>query len=112
MLSRDTLPKDIKHRPKRRGERVNSHTPVILEWADSGAGRHRTEARTRVVNFYGCLVVAPDDLTVGQRLRLTNAANNRCSDAAVVWRGKERTEGYELGVELLNPGADFWGLEI
>ena len=112
MLNREPLPKDIRHRPKRRSARVNSHTPVILEWGSNPIDSQRTEARTRVVNFYGCLLVAPHDLALGQRLRLTNAANNRCSDAAVVWRGKERTEGFELGVELLNPGTDFWGLEI
>ncbi|MFY9530968.1 MAG: hypothetical protein WBC04_03915 [Candidatus Acidiferrales bacterium] len=91
---------------------MNSHAPVILEWGTGPGIQRRAEGRTRVVNFYGCLVQAAQDLGLGQRLRLTNLANNRSSEAKVVWKGKEGSDGWELGIELLNPGVDFWGLDL
>jgi hypothetical protein len=91
---------------------MNSHAPVILEWGTGPGIQQRAEGRTRVVNFYGCLVQAAQDLILGQHLRLTNLANNRSSEAKVVWKGKEGSDGWELGIELLNPGVDFWGLDL
>jgi hypothetical protein len=29
-----------------------------------------------------------------------------------VWKGAKRNDGWELGVELVAAGLDFWGLEL
>jgi len=98
-------------REKRRGVRVNSQVPVAIEWDLSGTPG-RGEARTRVVGPYGCMVVLQQGLDVDQQIRLTNMLSKRCNSAVVVWRGKERAEGWELGIELINPEMNFWGLDL
>ncbi len=101
-----------KHQQRRRGPRVNSRVPVAIEWSLSPGTAMREKAHTRIVGHYGCLLVIPQELQVEQRIRLTNLANNETSDAVIVWKGNQRVEGWELGIELVNPDMGFWGLEI
>jgi hypothetical protein len=96
---------------KRRGVRVNSQVPVAVEWRDEGEIR-RGEAQTRVVGPYGCLVVLRQILAVDQQIQVTNLVSRQASPAVIVWRGHERAEGWELGIELINPRMDFWGLDL
>ena len=102
---------DPPRRDKRRGVRVNSRVPVALEW-DMGGERRRREAHTRVVGPYGCLVVMPQNLEARQHIQLTNLVSRESSPAVVVWCGQQRTEGWELGIELVSPQMGFWGLEL
>ena len=96
---------------KRRGVRVNSRVPVAVEW-DAGGETRRGEAQTRVVGPYGCLVVLPQNLEVDQRIQVTNLVSRQANPAVIVWRGNERAEGWELGIELINPEMGFWGLDL
>ena len=96
---------------KRRGVRVNSQVRVALEW-DSDGQLRRGEAHTRVVGPYGCMVVMAQNLDVDQRIQVTNMVSSQTNPAVVVWRGKERAEGWELGIELINPQMNFWGLDL
>ena len=106
------MPLEANPQQARRGVRVNSRVPVVIEW-DSGAGSaSKDQAHTCVVNCYGCLLLTPHELPVEQRLRLTNLANLRSIGAVVVWKGRQRVEGWELGVELIKPEMDFWGLDL
>jgi hypothetical protein len=98
-------------REKRRGVRLNSQVPVAIEWDLSGT-RGRREAQTRVVGPYGCMVVLQQGLDVDQHIRLTNMVSRQSNSAVVVWRGSERAEGWELGIELINPQMNFWGLDL
>ena len=97
---------------KRRGVRLNSRVPVAIEWDDTTNGKLREEAITRVVSPYGCLVVLPKDLAIEQRLVVLNVATNERNPGIVVWKGNERSEGWELGIELVQPPQDFWGFEL
>ncbi len=96
---------------KRRGVRVNSRVPVAVEWNIEGESR-RGEAQTRVVGPYGCLVVLPQDLQLRQHIQLTNLVSHHSNPAVIVWRGNERAEGWELGIELINPKMGFWEVEL
>ena len=96
---------------KRRGVRVNSRVPVALEW-DAEGEPLRKEAQTRVVGPYGCLVVLQQNLQVKQQVQLTNLVSQQSNPAVIVWRGNERAEGWELGIELINPEMGFWGVEL
>lgn len=98
-------------REKRRGVRLNSQVPVAIEWDLSGTYGRR-EAQTRVVGPYGCMVVLQQGLDVDQQIRLTNMVSRQSNSAVVVWRGNERAEGWELGIELINPQMNFWGLDL
>lgn len=96
---------------KRRGVRLNSQVPIALEW-DTGGKSLRKIAQTRVVGPYGCLVVLQQNLEVEQKIRVTNLVSKQTNLAIVVWRGHEGAEGYELGIELINPKMGFWGIEL
>jgi hypothetical protein len=98
-------------REKRRGVRVNSRVPIAVEW-HAGGEALRKEAQTRVVGPYGCMVVLPTNLEVQQSIRLTNMVSKQSNSAVIVWRGLERAEGWELGIELINPQMGFWGLDL
>ena len=106
MSQRDTF------RTRRRGARVNSCVPVSLEWEVDPGKTVQQEAQTRVVGPYGCLVVFPHNLELEQRVRLTNLATHQTNTAVVVWKGSERAEGWELGIALIDPVMNFWGLEL
>jgi hypothetical protein len=67
---------------------------------------------TRVVNSYGCLLVSPKEIEMQQRLRLTNLATRQLAEGVVVWKGSQRPDGWEVGVELVGADLNFWGVEI
>ena len=98
-------------REKRRGQRVNSRVPVAIEW-DLGGTLQRGEAHTRIVGPYGCLVVLPQGLNLDQQVQVTNLVSSQSNPAVIVWRGSERSEGWELGIELIKPEMNFWGLDL
>jgi hypothetical protein len=98
-------------REKRRGVRVNSRVPVAVEWHADGE-LLRKETQTRVVGPYGCMVVLSMNLEVAQAVQLTNMVSKQTNPAVIVWRGLERAEGWELGIELINPRMGFWELDL
>ena len=100
------------HQGKRRGVRMNSRVPVAIEWQDPASGMLREEAFTRVVSPYGCLVVLPKDLAIKQPLQVCNIATQESIPAVVVWKGAQQTEGWELGIALVQPPLDFWGIDL
>ena len=109
---RETKRLGSRHHEKRRGRRMNSRVPVRLEWDDETCKRITAEAHTRVVNPYGCMVVLKHELNLEHRLALTNLISNTSNAAIIVWKGNQRPDGWEYGVELVAPEMDFWGLEL
>ena len=91
--------------------RVNSRVPVTVEWAEDGQTRSM-EGVTMDVSVKGCMVVAAQELAVGQKLRLVNKITDMASDAVLIWRGHQGRTGWELGLELQNPPYEFWGVEF
>jgi len=110
-LAVTTPPPKVKK--KRRGIRLNSRVPVAIEWQKADTpGSCREEGFTRVVGPYGCLVVLRERLELEQSLRIVNLATNEANSAVIVWKGNERPDGWELGIELIHPATDFWGLGL
>jgi hypothetical protein len=91
--------------------RLNSRVAVAIEWTDAGRSL-RAEGYTVDIGAKGCLAVVPQGFTVGQRLRLVNLTNQISCEAILIWRGHEGRAGWELGLELREPSADFWGLDF
>jgi hypothetical protein len=112
MPFRDDLPRDIRMRRKRRGPRMNSRVPVTIEWNGRVGPLHFESTFTRVVNNYGCLLVSPKEIEVQERLRLTNLSTRQAADAVVVWKGAQRPDGWDLGLELVAAELDFWGVDL
>lgn len=104
---------EVKMRAKRRGPRMNSRVPVAIEWREQSMNRtNRDQAHTRVVNFYGCLLVSARPMPIEQKMTITNLATHKSIPAVVVYRGSKSFDGWEMGVELVKPEADFWGIEM
>ena len=78
------LPKDMRSRPQRRGPRMNSRIPVLIEWDRRSGAQHRESGFTRVVNPNGCLLVSQVEPELKQHLRVTNVCTRRTADALVV----------------------------
>ena len=91
---------------------MNSRVPVTIEWNGSVGPLHFEAGFTRVVNCYGCLLVSPKEIDVQQHLRVTNLATRRAADGVVVWKGIQRDDGWDLGVELVAAELDFWGVDL
>jgi hypothetical protein len=91
--------------------RVNSRVKVVLDWTVDGQ-RYTVEGYTVEVSPKGCMVVVPQEFVVGQRLRLTNPANNCWCEALLIWRGQDGRKGWEVGFELEDPPTDFWRVEF
>jgi hypothetical protein len=100
-----------KIKEKRRGVRLNSRVPVSIEWEKDGAGTVHEEAFTCVIGPFGCLLVLKQNLGVKQFIQIVNLATRKANSGVVVWKGNERADGWELGVELVQPSMDFWGLD-
>jgi len=91
--------------------RLNSRVAVAVESTDAGQSL-RAEGYTVDIGAKGCLAVVPQGFAVGQKLRLVNLTNQISCEAVLVWRGHEGRTGWELGLELQEPSADFWGLDF
>ncbi|HYA97077.1 MAG TPA: PilZ domain-containing protein [Methylomirabilota bacterium] len=91
--------------------RLNSRVPIILEPLE-GEQRDRMESKTVDVSPRGCLILLPGRFSVGQAFRLTNRVNQQSTEAQVSWRGQQTPKGWEYGMELLEPPADFWAVEF
>jgi hypothetical protein len=108
------IPKRLgsRHHEKRRGRRMNSRVPVRLGWDDEAGKRVSVDAHTRIINPYGCMVVLAQSLELEHRVALTNLISNGSNAAIVVWKGNQRPDGWEYGIELVAPEMDFWGLDL
>jgi hypothetical protein len=91
--------------------RLNSRVAVAVEWTD-GSRNLRAEGYTVDIGAKGCLAVVPQGFNVGQKLRLVNLTNQISCEAVLVWRGHEGRTGWELGLQLREPSADFWGMNF
>jgi hypothetical protein len=91
--------------------RLNSRVPVGIEWTEAGQ-ELRLEGYTVDISPKGCLVVVAQDFAEGQRLRLINLTNQNSCEALPVWCRNARPKGWEVGLELQDPGLDFWGLDL
>jgi hypothetical protein len=91
---------------------MNSRVPVAIEWSGHEGPLHSEAGFTRVVTPNGCLLVSPKELELQQRVRLTNLSTRRSVEAVVVWKGMQRADGWDMGIEILARGQDFWGVEL
>jgi hypothetical protein len=113
MLRPEIQAKDLRTASKRRSARMNCRVPVTIAWHEAVRPlRHVEPGFTRVVNSYGCLLVSPREIDLQQRLRVTNLATKQEIDAEVVWKGTKRPDGWDLGVKLIEPTSDFWGIDF
>lgn len=95
----------------RTGARVNSRVNVTVEWTEGGK-EHQAEGYTVDIDPKGCLAIVPQGFALGQKLKLKNGSNRKESEAILIWRGHEGRSGWELGLELVRPPEEFWGVDF
>lgn len=100
-MQTEALPPPRRRRSPRQGLRVP--VELLVE------GRP-LRVETRVVNESGALVVSPQRLPLGARLEALNLRSRRRARVRVAWQGPgEARDDCQLGLELSEPRADFWG---
>ena len=97
-----------------RWEKLRTHKRFVsrvrfqVEW-DEGAVKQRANGVTVDVSKSGCLAVVGAGLPLRQRVRLIHSTSGRTADAHVVWRDHE---AWDVGLELVKPDANFWGVKF
>jgi len=102
---------DTQTENNRGGERVNSRVPVIFEWEAPGR-TFKIEGTTKDTSPRGCMVITPSHIAVRQKLKLINRINQKNCEAVVIWHKEDSQANWVLGLELQEPGPDFWGLDL
>ena len=92
----------------RNHRRVVSRVKFLVEW-EEGSERQRANGVTVDVSKSGCLAVVGAGLPLRKLVRLINPTSGRAAEAQVVWRDHE---AWDVGLELVQPDASFWGVKI
>lgn len=96
------------NREPRRGIRFDSRQPRVVEWEDADGKSHRSNGNTRVVGAFGCKLMLSHALPLGQRISIEDPVRSTSVQGIIVWKGRERPEGCEMGVEMITPNMDVW----
>ena len=104
------IKKDVEDRwsKMRTHKRIISQVRFQVEW-EEGQQRQQANGVTVDVSHSGCMAVVGADLPLHRRVRLVHPESGKRAEAEVVWRDHE---AWDVGLELLQPDASFWGLKI
>lgn len=47
-----------------------------------------------------------------QMIRVTNLSTKQRSEAVVVWKGVQRPDGWDVGIEFVAADLEFWGVDL
>lgn len=89
-------------------KRIISKVKLLVEW-DEDSAPQCANAVTVDVSHSGCMAVVGAALPLHRRVRLVHPDSGRKADAEVVWRDHE---AWDVGLELVQPDASFWGLKF
>lgn len=98
---------------RRRGERVMIRIPVKV-YGLGKDGQHINEAaETAVVSRHGALLRVSTPLKHATTLELMNNFTQKTEKFRVVWVSEKPKDGkFDIGVELVVPNEDFWGVRF
>lgn len=98
----------------RRGtRRVFVQLPIFVQGFGPRSDAFSEEARTISINAHGGLMSIRMPVLPGQRLVVTNHANEQTQETMVVWARPKSPSGTHIGFRFLSPNPRFWAnLEI
>ncbi len=100
-------------RERRRGERVLIRIPIMLFGVTRDNRHVPEEAETAVISRTGALLRAHSAFKPGSTVELTNGFSKQSDKFKVVWASETQKQGhFDLGVEMLTPRDDFWGISF
>lgn len=98
---------------RRRSSRVLIRIPVKL-FSDGAFGQPLdTPGEAIAVSRYGALLRAPYSPALGTRIEILNGLSQETREFRVIRVSEPKEDGnYELGVEILYPARNFWGIQF
>lgn len=97
---------------RRRGERVLIRIPVTVR-VHGAAETSMEDTETLVVSQYGALLRFSQAPPLGTVVEIKNRFSDQVEKFRVAWVGESMQDGhYDVGVEILNPRGDFWGIQF
>lgn len=99
------LPAEPFSDPRRRSPRLPRRVTLTAT-----SGKKSATLESVVVNEHGGLVEGPLCFAAGSSLTLRNQ-HGKEADALVIWSGPAgKPDLFDMGIELMAPDAEFWGL--
>lgn len=96
---------------RRRSTRVRTRIPVKVVSPHSSTHIHAAEVLA--INRTGALLRVPFSPELGSRIELRHGLSEERREFRVVQVSARKADGhFELGVEMLYPGLNFWGVEL
>ena len=96
---------------RRRSTRVKIRIPVKV--VSPHTSPHIHAAEVLAVSRTGALLRAPFSPELGSRIELRHGVSEERREFRVVQVNPGQTDGqFELGVEMLYPGRNFWGVQF
>src|SRR6516164_1696970 len=99
---------NFRYRERRRTLRVALSVPVVVHGQNEQGEKFCVRAMTRAVNQQGALLVMDEAVVPGQSLLLVNENTSRSAETRVAHVRRDRDGKRYVGVEFVNPDANFW----
>lgn len=93
---------------RRRSERLLLRVPLLVYGHAPGKEPFHEKARTLEISSHGGLLTVVTRVWVGQKLLLTNIANQEERECHVVRLGVKHSEEREVAIEFTQPAPEFW----
>ena len=98
---------------RRRSGRIPVRIPVKIFSDSIHSMPHGTLAEAIAVSRYGGLIRVSYPLTLGSRLEVMNVVSQEIREFRIVRARESKEKGYfEIGVEILHPTRNFWGVQF
>lgn len=101
---------------RRRSSRVRIHIPVKVVASETDSQLHDAPAEAISVSRYGALLRMPFLPALGSRLEILHGVSQEIREFRVICiKDKKDTKEhgpFELGVEILYPARNFWGVQF
>jgi hypothetical protein len=95
---------------QRRSERVLMDLPIIVSGESADHRAFLEETFTVTVSAHGALMMLATKVALGQKLVLTNPANQGRREARVAYLGHPHAGLAQVAVEFVRPSPEFWPL--
>ena len=96
---------------RRRASRVSTRIPVSVSLRDTPDQRLDAASEATSVSRSGALVRIPFSPVLGSRVEIRHGFSRESREFRVVRVGPPASDGlFELGVEILYPAHNFWGI--
>lgn len=98
---------------RRRSSRVTARIPVNVSLRDLPGGKSAADSVTTCVSRSGALLRIPFSPLPGSRIEVRHGISQESREFRVVRVSAPKPDGlFELGVEILHPNRNFWGISF